>query len=53
MSDTTTVRNAWDIGLVVARGLLLSLYDRSPRPQHTLAPWCLPGESLLSTRPPA
>ena len=37
MSDTTTVRNMWYIGLVVARGLLLRLYDLSTRPPHTLA----------------
>jgi len=37
MSDTTTVHNAWAICLVVACGLLLSLYDLSTRPQHTLA----------------
>jgi len=29
MSDTTTVRDAWDICLVVARGLLLRLHALS------------------------
>jgi hypothetical protein len=37
MSDRTTIRNAWDVCLVVALGLLLSLYDLSTRPQKALA----------------
>ena len=43
MSDTTAVRNIWDIGRVVARGLLLRLHDLSTRPPHTLAQHHGPG----------
>ena len=43
MSDTTAVRNIWDIGLVVARGLLLRLHDLSTRPPYTLAQHHGPG----------
>jgi len=43
MSDTTAVRNMWDIGLVVARGLLLRLHDLSTRPPHTLTQHHGPG----------